>query len=106
MSADGMSRRTFSQVVGAAAIGGALPDLALGGVSPVPSTAEDLCYLSAVELAVRIRRKQLSAREVLSAHLARVERVNPKVNAIVTLVAERAMDDARRADEAQAHGDK
>jgi amidase len=36
--------------------------------------------------------------------LARIERVNPKVNAIVTLVAERAMADAARADELMAHG--
>ena len=35
----------------------------------------------------------------MAAHLARIERVNPKVNAIVTLVAERAMADAARADE-------
>ena len=35
----------------------------------------------------------------MAAHLAQIERVNPKVNAIVTLVAERAMADAARADE-------
>ena len=35
----------------------------------------------------------------MTAHLAQIERVNPKVNAIVTLVAERAMADAARADE-------
>ena len=61
--------------------------------------------LSAIELAARIRRKEVSAREVLTAHLARIERVNPKVNAIVTLVvAERAMADAARADELTARG--
>jgi amidase len=65
---------------------------------------EDLCDLSAVELAARIRRKDVSAREVMTAHLARIERVNPKVNAIVTLVAERAMSDAARADELTARG--
>jgi amidase len=65
---------------------------------------EDLCDLSAVELAARIRSKDVSAREVMTAHLARIERVNPKVNAIVTLVAERAMSDAARADELTARG--
>jgi amidase len=35
----------------------------------------------------------------MSAHLARIERVNPTVNAIVTLVADRAMADAARADD-------
>jgi amidase len=64
--------------------------------------ADDLCDLTATELAARIRRRELSARDVMAAHLARIERVNPKVNAIVTLVAERAMADAAHADEAQA----
>jgi amidase len=67
-------------------------------------SSEDLCDLTAIELVSRIRNKQVSAREVMTAHLARIERVNPKVNAIVTLVAERAMADAARADEAQARG--
>jgi amidase len=66
--------------------------------------AEALCDLSAVELATRIRRKDVSARDVMTAHLARIERLNPKVNAIVTLVAERAMADAARADELTAGG--
>jgi amidase len=56
-------------------------------------------------MAALIRGKQLSAREVMSAHLRRIEQVNPKVNAIVTLVAEQALENARRADEAQAHGE-
>src|SRR5258705_9833497 len=75
---------------------------------PTPSapdiTGDEICDLTAVDLAARIRRKQLSAREVMEAHLARIARVNPMVNAIVTLVAERAMDDARKADEHQARG--
>jgi amidase len=56
--------------------------------------------MSAVELASRLARKDVSAREVMAAHLARIEQVNPKVNAIVTLVADRAMADAAAADEA------
>ena len=52
-----------------------------------------------------IRSKQVSAREVMAAHLAQIERINPKVNAIVTLVAERAMADAARADERLARGE-
>ena len=69
-----------------------------------PAAMSDLCYLSATELAHRIRTKQLSAREVMDAHLAQIERVNPKVNAIVTLVADRARAGARHADEALARG--
>src|SRR5437762_11221239 len=113
---DDLSRREFSQLLGAAALGGRLTDLRLEGSSMSPGDrtipppvhpappAEDLCNLSATELAARIRRKDVSAREVMSAHLARIERVNPKINAIVTLVADRAMADAAKADEQQAKG--
>ena len=58
--------------------------------------------MSAVDLAARLARKQVSAREVMTAHLAQIERVNPKVNAIVTLVADQAMAAAAKADEAVA----
>ena len=51
-----------------------------------------------------MRTRELSAREVLAAHLDRIEAVNPAVNAIVTLAAERAVDAASRADEALAGG--
>ena len=61
--------------------------------------ASDICQLSAVELARLIRTKDLSAREAVGAHLAQIERVNPGLNAIVTLVADRAMERARLADE-------
>ncbi len=64
----------------------------------------DVCFLSATEMAQRIRRKQLSAREVLEAHLKQIERLNPKVNAIVTLVAEQAMARAKQLDESAAKG--
>ncbi len=46
----------------------------------------DVCFMAATELAGRIRAKELSAREVMEAHLAQIERVNPRVNAIVTLL--------------------
>jgi amidase len=65
----------------------------------------EICFLPAVELARRIRAKQLSAVEVLEAHLAQIERVNPRVNAIVTLVADQAIAQARAADAALARGD-
>jgi amidase len=67
-------------------------------------SADELWYLSAIELAARIRRKQVSAREVMRVHLDRIAGINPKVNAIVTLVADRAMAEAARADEALARG--
>src|SRR5687767_11961568 len=63
-----------------------------------------LCFLSAVEMARLIRTKKLSAREALAAHLTQIERVNPKVNAIVTLVQDMAIAAAAKADEMQARG--
>ena len=104
-----ISRRAFGQTIGAAAIGGSLRAVVMGSAAgPPPAQAKssegELVYLSAVELASRIRSKQVSAREVMAAHLARIEAANPKVNAIVTLVAERAMADAARADELLARG--
>jgi len=67
--------------------------------------ANDVCELSATELLLRIRSKEVSAREVVAAHLERIERVNPQLNAIVTLDDEGALAAARRADEAHARGD-
>jgi amidase len=66
--------------------------------------ATDICFLPATELARRIRARELSAREVMEAHLTQIDRANPAVNAIVTLLPEGAMDGARAADEALAHG--
>ena len=65
-------------------------------------TASSVCFMSAVEMARLIRTKKLSAREALAAHLKQIERVNPKVNAIVTLVPEMAAAAAAKADEMQA----
>ncbi len=67
------------------------------------TTDSSICFLSAIEMARLIRAKKISAREALAAHLKQIERVNPKVNAIVTLVPEMAADAAAKADEMQAH---
>lgn len=108
--ADSIDRRTFGQRIGIAAVAGALHALPAAAsaqgrsVSQSAAGRDELCDLSAIELTARVRRKDLSARDVMSAHLARIERVNPKVNAIVTLVADRAMADAARADDLVAKG--
>ncbi len=65
---------------------------------------DDLTFLSAIDMAALIRARKLSAREALSAHLKQIERVNPKLNAIVTLVADKAQQAALAADEHQAQG--
>src|SRR5688572_15109151 len=73
--------------------------------APLPSAeAPSLCFMSAKSLADMIRQKKLSARELLDAHLKQIERVNPKVNAIVTLVPDQALAKAKQCDEAAAKG--
>ncbi len=68
--------------------------------------SSEICFLTAADLAGRIRSKELSCREVMQAHLDQIERVNHKVNAIVTLVAESALEQACAADDALAQGRK
>jgi len=65
---------------------------------------KSICFLTATELAKRIRTGEISAEETMGAHLAQIEKVNPQVNAIVTLLPERAMDEARKSDEKMATG--
>jgi len=66
--------------------------------------SEEVVFLTARELARRIRERELSAVEVMQAHLDQIERINPLVNAIITLLPERALDGARAADAALASG--
>jgi len=58
-----------------------------------------------MQLAAAIRAGQVSATEVLAAHLAQIEQHNPALNAVVTLDVERAHDRARAADQALARGE-
>jgi len=64
----------------------------------------EICFMTANELTRRIRSTELSAKEVMEAHLAQIERINPKVNAIVTFFPEQAMQGAEAADEALKKG--
>jgi amidase len=64
-----------------------------------------LHYRSARELRDLMVARELSAVEVLEAHLARIEEVNPQVNAIVTLVPERALAEAAELDARAARGE-
>lgn len=64
-----------------------------------------LGFASARELAARIARRELSSRELLDHFLARVERLNPALNAVVTLDVERARERADAADAALARGE-
>src|SRR5262245_43817834 len=67
--------------------------------------ADDLCFLGARQLADRLRARDLSAREVMGAHLEQIERCNPTVNALVALLEpEECLALAEDADERAASG--
>jgi amidase len=64
----------------------------------------EICFATATELAAALRARRLSCVEVMAAHLAQIERLNPLVNAIVTLLPEQAMAAAYACDQALADG--
>ena len=66
---------------------------------------DGLIRSSATSLARAIREKKVSSEEVIQAFLRRIEEVNPKLNAVVQLAADSALDRAREADASLAQGD-
>ena len=55
----------------------------------------DIAFRSATALVAALRGREVGSRELLEHYLKRVERYNPKINAIVTLDVERARRRAR-----------
>ncbi|HIJ36460.1 MAG TPA: amidase, partial [Deltaproteobacteria bacterium] len=66
---------------------------------------DEIICLSATALARAIRSKDVTALDAVTAYLERIEAVNPILNAVVQLAADRALDEARAADAALARGD-
>ncbi|HEX4780342.1 MAG TPA: amidase family protein, partial [Usitatibacter sp.] len=58
----------------------------------------DIAFASARKLARLLRARKISRVEVMKAFIAQVERVNPKVNAIVTFLPEQALAEAKKMD--------
>jgi aspartyl-tRNA(Asn)/glutamyl-tRNA(Gln) amidotransferase subunit A len=67
--------------------------------------ATELCYLPALELGEAIRAKKVSPVEVVDAVLARIERLNPSLNAYCTVTAASARAAAKEAEAAVMRGD-
>ncbi|HEY5176512.1 MAG TPA: amidase family protein [Terriglobales bacterium] len=101
----GMSRRGFVAVAVAGSFGA---NLARSRQSEVESEASlgsvDPTLASASVIAAAIRQKQLSSLEATSACLARIQAVNPLLNAVVQLRADEARAEARNADQELAQG--
>ena len=62
--------------------------------------SDELCYMPAAEMAAAIREKRLSPVEVVEAVLARIEQINPRLNAYCTVTADAARAAARDAEAA------
>ncbi len=73
-------------------------------LEPREQAVTDVCAADAVTLAGMLRRREVSAREVIIAHVQRIEDVDGAVNAVVTRTFDAALDRAARADEALARG--
>src|SRR5580692_3389016 len=65
---------------------------------------QDLWRRSAIGLAEAIASREVTSAEVVEAHLARIEAVNPEVNAVVRVLADQARAGAREADRKVAAG--
>jgi len=65
----------------------------------------DLTLLSAVSMAEQIRQKKLSPVELVEAHLAKIARLNPQLNAFVLLLEEQTREAARQAEAAVMNGE-
>jgi amidase len=82
-----------------------LKNQAANSQSPATNSTDELVFTRAVDVLEAIRNRKVSSREVLQAHLKQIQRVNGKVNALVSLVPEEdLMKQAAAADEAQAKG--
>jgi amidase len=68
------------------------------------ATVTELWHMSATDLAEAIRSRQASSREVVEAHLRRIEAVNPAINAVTVVLGEQALDAAKAADRTVAAG--
>ena len=102
-----MGRREFLgtiAVVGAAAAAVGQRTF-IGSAQAATQSNDAITSASAGELAEAIRSKKLSSKDVVEAHLERIAKVNPKLNAVVQLTAEAARKEADEADAALARGD-
>ncbi|HEY0943703.1 MAG TPA: amidase [Opitutaceae bacterium] len=103
------SRRTFLRTAGLVAAGAAvLPRPTARAAAPAFATSSDpsteIIWMSATKLAQLIREKKVSAVEAVDAYIARIEAVNPKLNAVCMPCFERARQEAKSADAALAAG--
>ncbi|OWY58903.1 hypothetical protein B7486_77455, partial [cyanobacterium TDX16] len=66
----------------------------------------DLTHLSISAALDKLNRREISAVELTQDYLERIEQLEPQIHAYITRTAERALGDAKAADEARANGDE
>lgn len=96
-----ISRRRF---VGAGVATGAAFSILKYGSNAFAATSDDFITKSATEIAKMIRNKEITAVEAVKRYYARIDEVNPKINAVVAFCRERAMAEAAEADAMLAAG--
>ena len=69
------------------------------------AATEDLAFAGVVEQAELVRSGSVSARELTGLSLERIARLDPQLNAFRTVLAERAVEEAERADQRRASGE-
>src|SRR6201747_1281132 len=101
-----MGRRDF---LGTVAVAGAFAAAGRGSLNGSAANAAEtgngIITMSASELARAIQSKKMSSKTVVEAHLERIAKVNPKLNAVVQLTADSARKEAEEADAALARGE-
>jgi len=114
MTISSLSRRELFGLAGGAAVVTAAAGCRLGAptveapgreATPAPPLADPIHYSSVRALAAAIRDGRVTSAEVVDACLARIDEVNPALNAVVQFRADAARDEARQADAEVAAGD-
>jgi amidase len=96
------SRRSFIATAAATALAATVPST----VASSASDSAELAYRSAGELVKELAQRRISARELLSATVDRIETLDPKINAVVVRDFDRARQQADAADAALAKGER
>ena len=100
-----MKRRGLVGALGASVALGVAPAAGAPSAGPHGSPGEIVTYRTAIDLMRALAAREISSRELVDAAIARIEAVDPKVNAVVVRDFDRARDAATAADAAAARGE-
>src|SRR4051794_37170766 len=87
-------------------LGAAAATVAASSIAPAADAPSGLAYRTAGDLATALAAKKISSRELVDTAIARIEALDPKINAVVVRDFERARAAAGEADAALARGER